>query len=222
MVHTLPPVRMKLMAELHSTRPDGKLIRTADLLGAFSLASDLAMGLHMEHGARSCYIGMHIAQEMELTLEKRTDLYYAELLKDAGCTTWTSQLAGSWLVDELAAKRDLQFFRNTRNPLDMASWLMKYVAAGASFPTRATHMLDFLVKGRASMKEGFESTCHVASRIAQRLGMSQAVQDALMQVFEQWDGQGDAIWYQEGRYCCHLSHRAGDELPGGLPSSGRP
>ena len=153
-------------------------------------ASDLAMGLHTEHGVRSCYIGMHIAQEMELPLEQRTDLYYAELLKDAGCTTYTSQLAGSWLVDELAAKRDLQFFRNSRNPLDMASWLFKYVAAGASFPTRATHLLDFLVKGRAFMKEGFESTCHVASRIAQRLGMSKAVQDALMQVFEQWDGRG--------------------------------
>ena len=158
--------------------------------GLSSLATDLAMGLHTEHGARSCYIGMHIAQQMELPLEQRTDLYYAELLKDAGCTTYTSQLAGSWLVDELAAKRDLQFFRNSRNPLDIASWLFKYVATGAPFPTRATHMLDFLVKGRAFMKEGFESTCHVASRIAQRLGMSKAVQDALMQVFEQWDGRG--------------------------------
>ena len=179
------------MAEPPSTtRPEGNVIRTVDLLGAFSLASDLAMGLHTEHGARSCYIGMHIAQEMELPLEQRTGLYYAELLKDAGCTTWTSQLAGSWFVDELAAKRDLQFFRNTRNPLDVASWLIKYVAAGAPFPTRATHILDFLVKGRGFMKEGFESTCLVAARIAQRLGMPQAVQDALMQVFEQWDGRG--------------------------------
>jgi hypothetical protein len=125
------------MSEVSSTRPDGNVIRTADLLGAFSLASDLALGMHMEHGARSCYIGMHIAQEMELPLEQRTDLYYAELLKDAGCTTYTSQLAGSWLVDELAAKRDLQFFRDSRNPLDIASWLIKYVAAGTSLPTRA-------------------------------------------------------------------------------------
>ncbi|MBM2832772.1 MAG: C-di-GMP phosphodiesterase class, partial [Dehalococcoidia bacterium] len=165
-------------------------IRLADLLGAFSLASDLAMGLHTEHGARSCYIGMHIAQELGLSLEQRTDLYYAELLKDAGCTTWTSQLASFWLVDELAAKQDLQFFRNARNPLDVVSWLMKYVATGAPFPTRAAHILDFLVKGREFMREGFESACHVAARIAQRLGMPRAVQDALMQVFEQWDGHG--------------------------------
>ena len=162
MVLTLFPVRIKLVVKLPSTSPEGDVIRTADLLGAFSLASDFAMGLHTEHGARSCYIGMHIAQEMDLPLEQRTDLYYAELLKDAGCTTYTSQLASSWLVDELAAKRDLQFFRDTRNPLDIASWLFKYVAVGAPFPTRATHMLDFLVKGRAFMKEGFESTCLVA------------------------------------------------------------
>ena len=62
------------------------------------------MGLHTEHGARSCYIGMHIAQEMELPVEQRTDLYYAELLKDAGCTAYTSQLAGSWMADELAGQ----------------------------------------------------------------------------------------------------------------------
>ncbi len=178
------------MAELRPAGPSENAIRMADVLGAFSLASDLAMGLHAEHGARSCYIGMHIAQELGLPLEQCTDLYYAELLKDAGCTTWTSQLASSWLVDELAAKKDLLFFRNSRNPLDVASWLMKYVAAGASLPTRATHALDFLVNGRGFMREGFESTCQVAARIAQRLGMPQAVQDALMQVFEQWDGHG--------------------------------
>jgi HD-GYP domain-containing protein (c-di-GMP phosphodiesterase class II) len=133
---------------------------------------------------------VHIAQELGLPLEQRTDLYYAELLKDAGCTTWTSQLASFWLVDELVAKQDLQFFRNARNPLDVVSWLMKHVAAGAPFPTRAAHILDFLVKGREFMREGFESTCQVAARIAQRLGMPRAVQDALMQVFEQWDGHG--------------------------------
>ena len=178
------------MAELPSKEADGNVIRTADLLGAFSLASDLAMGLHTEHGARSCYIGMHVAEELGLTSEQSTDLYYAELLKDAGCTTYTSQLAGFWMADELAAKRDLQFFRDNRNPLDIASWLFKYVAAGAALPTRASHILGFLANGRAFMKEGFESTCLVATRIAQRLGMPQTVQDALMQVFEQWDGRG--------------------------------
>ena len=83
MVGTLHPVRIKPVAEISSNMPEGNVIRTADLLGAFSLASDLGMGLHMEHGARSCYIGMHIAREMELPLEQRTELYYAEVVE--GC-----------------------------------------------------------------------------------------------------------------------------------------
>ena len=102
-----------------------------DLLGAFSLASDLAMGLNAEHGARSCYIGMQIAEKLELSSEERVNLYSAELLKDAGCTAYTSQLATLWLGDELAAKRDLQFFREPSRPLDLLSWVMQYVAAGA-------------------------------------------------------------------------------------------
>ncbi len=165
-------------------------VRMADVLGAFSLASDFALGLQAEHGVRSCYLGMHIADELRLSAEDRAHLYYAELLKDAGCTTWTSQLATFWLVDELVAKRDLQFFRDAGNPLDVISWLAKYVAAGAPLTTRVTRSVDFLANGKEFMREGFESTCRVAARIAERLGMPEPVRAALMQVFEQWDGRG--------------------------------
>ena len=161
-----------------------------DLLGAFSLASDLAVGLHAEHGARSCYIGMRIARELQLSSEDRTSLYYAELLKDAGCTAYTSQLASFWQTDEIAAKWELQFLRDPSSPLNVLSWAMQYVAAGMSFPTRATRLLDFMKNGQEFMREGFESTCLVATRIAQRLDMPKEVQVALMQIFEQWDGKG--------------------------------
>lgn len=162
----------------------------ADLLGAFSLASDLGVGLHAGHGVRSCYIGMHLAEVLELPSEQRVHLYYAELLKDAGCTAYTSQLASFWMADELAAKQDLQFFRNAQNPFSVFSWLLQYVAVGAPFPTRVARIKDFLVNGRAFMREGFESTCQVAKRIVERLGMPPPVQDALLQIFEQWDGKG--------------------------------
>ncbi len=178
------------MAELPSDGPGPNTLRMADLLGAFSMASDMGVGLHAGHGVRCCYIGMRLAEALDLPLEQRVHLYYAELLKDAGCTAYTSQLAGFWMADELAAKRELQFFRNVQNPIDVFSWLLQYVAQGAPFPTRIARIKDFLVNGRAFMKEGFESTCHVAKRIAERLAMPPPVQDALLQIFEQWDGKG--------------------------------
>ena len=38
--------------------------RTADLLGALSLAADIAIGLPDEHAVRSCYIAMHLADQL--------------------------------------------------------------------------------------------------------------------------------------------------------------
>jgi hypothetical protein len=80
---------------VHAQEPPQGHLRTADLLAALSLASDLAVGLRAEHAVRSCYIAMHIGEQMQLPAEKQIDLYYAMLLMDAGCTAWTSQLAMS-------------------------------------------------------------------------------------------------------------------------------
>lgn len=168
----------------------------ADLLGAFSFASSLARGAPPEHGARCCHIGMHIGRELELSSDEQTHLYYAELLKDSGCTAWTSKLAAFWLTDEIAARRAYVSlnpknpWKNPSNPLKLLSWLMQYVGADAPLATRAGRMMDHLVRSPEFLREGFENACHVAARIAQRLDMPQPVQDALLHTFEQWDGKG--------------------------------
>lgn len=176
--------------------PEEKPIRMADLLGAFSFASSLARGAPPEHGARCCHIGIHIGRELELSPEEQTNLYYAELLKDTGCTAWTSKLAAFWLTDEIAARRAFVSlnpkdpWKNPSNPLRLLSWLMQYVGVGAPLTTRAGRMADHVLRSAEFLREGFENACHVASRIAQRLDMPQPVQDALMHTFEQWDGNG--------------------------------
>ncbi len=49
--------------------PPPGYLRTADLMAALSLASDLAVGLPAEHAVRSCYIAMHVADQMHLPAE---------------------------------------------------------------------------------------------------------------------------------------------------------
>lgn len=169
--------------------PPGQ-VRTADLLAALSLASDLAIGLPAEHAVRSCYIGMHIADHLGLSSDQQVDVYYAELLMDAGCTSWTSQLAGFILSDEIVARRELFFHRNARDPIEMFGWLKEHVATGETPGTRVQRGLDFAVHGREFVREGFRNTCEVAQRFARRMGMSDGVQTALLSVFEQWDGSG--------------------------------
>ena len=184
-------------ARRESANPPPGHLRTADLIAALSLASDLAVGLPAEHAVRSCYIAMHVADQMQLPANQRVDVYYAELLMDAGCTAWTSQLAGAILSDEIAARREFVFQRNARDPRDVFGWLRNHVATGASVPRRVRYGLQFALQGREFVREGFRNTCEVAQRFAQRVGMSEAVQDALLAVFEQWDGSGPGGWRGE-------------------------
>ena len=53
-------------------------------------ALDLSTGQPMGHSVRSCVIGMRLAQEIGLPQEAQSDLYYALLMKDAGCSSSSS------------------------------------------------------------------------------------------------------------------------------------
>src|SRR4051812_22888839 len=68
--------------------------RLAELCGVFSLASDLAVGQRLESGIRSTLVSMHLAGELGLSASERSDVYYLNLLRMAGCTA-TPQLADS-------------------------------------------------------------------------------------------------------------------------------
>jgi HD-GYP domain-containing protein (c-di-GMP phosphodiesterase class II)/DNA-binding CsgD family transcriptional regulator len=173
----------------HRAVPRGAL-RTADLLGALALAADLAVGLPAEHAARSCYMGMRIAERLQLPAGERASVYYAELLMDAGCTAWTSQLATAILSDEVVARRQFVYFNDAHSQRKVAGWLGNFVAPNEPPLARTRYILDFALHGRGFVREGFRNTCEVAQRFAARLLMPVEVQNALLSVFEQWDGRG--------------------------------
>jgi HD-GYP domain-containing protein (c-di-GMP phosphodiesterase class II)/DNA-binding CsgD family transcriptional regulator len=165
-------------------------VRTIDLLGALSLAADMALGLPAGHAVRATYIGMRIAEVLGLSQRDRSDLFYAELMMDAGCTAWASQVAATILGDDVTARRQLFFFSDYGDPRDVVRWLARYMAAGERTATRLRRTVDFAVHGRRFMMEGMHNTSEVAARIAGRLDRSPGVQQALRFVFERWDGSG--------------------------------
>ncbi len=169
--------------------PSGHL-RTIDLFVALSLAADMALGLPTGHGVRACYIGMHIAEQLGLSLDQRADLFYTELLMDAGCTAWTSQIATTILGDEINARRELFFFSDPGDPREVLKWLTQYMVAGERLGTRVKRIVDFGMHGKQFMVEGLRNTTDVAARLAYRLDRSAEVQEALRGAFEQWDGSG--------------------------------
>lgn len=92
--------------------------------------------------------------------------------------------------DEIDARRDLYFFTDRGSPVEVMNWLREYMAVGAPAHVRVRQSIDFALHGKDSLREAFRNTCEVAKRFAQRLGMSEEVQTALLSVFELWDGGG--------------------------------
>jgi hypothetical protein len=83
----------------------GSEIRLAELVAAFSLASDLGLGLPLEHVLRSWLIAARLGDHMGLDAEGRHTLYYVVTLAMVGCVAETPELA-SWFGDDIALRRD--------------------------------------------------------------------------------------------------------------------
>jgi len=80
-------------------------IALSEVIGGLSYALDLTEGEPPGHAVRSCLIGMRVADEIGLDSETRSHLYYALLLKDAGCSANSARMAALFGADDHRAKR---------------------------------------------------------------------------------------------------------------------
>jgi HD-GYP domain-containing protein (c-di-GMP phosphodiesterase class II) len=65
----------------------GTTVKLSSILSGLSYALDLTEGHPRGHASRSCLIGMRIARALGLSPDDQSDLFYALLLKDAGCSS---------------------------------------------------------------------------------------------------------------------------------------
>lgn len=163
-------------------------IRVAEILSAFSLATDLGAGQPMGDVLRMCYVAMAVAQELKVSPREQPDVYHAALLAHAGCTAGASLFAALIHGNELEAHRDL-FLRDPNSSAEILRWMLRHVAAGEPLYVRAQRLAE-LVRGRQDLEELILGVCEVAPRLAARLGMSSQVGQALRHRLERWDGNG--------------------------------
>ena len=75
-------------------------IALSEVISGLSYALDLTEGEPPGHAVRSCLIGMRVADEIGLDSETRSHLYYALLLKDAGCSANSARMAALFGADD--------------------------------------------------------------------------------------------------------------------------
>jgi putative nucleotidyltransferase with HDIG domain len=165
-------------------------LRMSDLISALSLALDLTEGQPMGHSVKACVLGMRIADILGLPLEQRSNLYYALLLKDAGCSSNAARLYEIFGGDERAAKREVKTTDWSRITMDGLDYLSRNVMPGKSRLERVLAIANIALRRKEQSGELFQLRCERGGQIARKIGMSEATTEAIYNLDEHWDGKG--------------------------------
>lgn len=165
-------------------------IRLSEVVSALSLALDLTEGQPMGHAIRTCVLGMKIGQSLGLNQQQLSDLYYALLLKDSGCSTNSARLHQILGSDEIDAKREIKFEDWTRASVSGLRYLNRHVSPGK----RGFRKLkDMLFVGLAQKKNNMElisARCESGAEIARKIGFNEGTSLAIRALDEHWNGDG--------------------------------
>jgi putative nucleotidyltransferase with HDIG domain len=167
---------------------DSHEIALSELIGALSRALDIAEGEPPGHAMRSCLIGMRIAEALGLDADTRSDLFYALLLKDAGCSANAAHMAALFGADDQVAKRSSKRV-NWARPFDAFVWSLRAVAPGGSMAERTARLRAIRNEGQVT-RSLMRARCHRGAEIARKLGFSEATAEAIRALDEHWDGHG--------------------------------
>jgi hypothetical protein len=161
-------------------------VTLAELLAAFSLATDLGLGQPMEHVLRSWQIAARLAGHLRID-GQRESLFYVAMLAWVGCVADAPEVAASF-GDDIA-------FRADSYDVDLAGpaafgFFLSHAGRGGSATHRLRKAAGLVLTGGRQVARGIQSHCLTTSALADRLGLGADVGAALRQFFTRWDGQG--------------------------------
>ena len=165
-------------------------LRVASIVSALSRALDLSTGQPVGHSVRSCILGMRIANELGLSEETLSDLYYALLLKDCGCSSNSSKTFHALAADDLKAKRDVKTTDWTRFSWETLQYAFSHVGAGKPFLERSQALFRLALTQKAHTRDVTKIRCERGRALAQLMGLSDATGGAILHLDEHWDGKG--------------------------------
>lgn len=177
-----------LASPLLETAP-GQVVRFSEVIAAMSAALDLTHGQPAGHAARTCILGMRLARELGLAPVDRTPLYFALLLKDLGCSSNAAKISYLFGADDRVVKHDVKTVDWSRAK-DNAWFAARQVRPGARPWEKFTQLAKLAVRGSGASRQLIKTRCERGASIARELGFSETTAEAIRQLDEHWDGQG--------------------------------
>ena len=167
---------------------DPQRIALSEVIGGVSYALDVTEGERPGHAARSCLIGMRLAQELGLDSATRSQLFYALLLKDAGCSANSARMAALFGADDHVAKRTSKRV-NWSGKFPAFVWAVRTVAPRGSPRARIDRLRAIKDEGQVT-RALMQARCDRGAEIAYLLGFDAETAEAIRALDEHWDGHG--------------------------------
>jgi len=162
-------------------------VRTAEVIAALCLATDLGMAFPFEHGLHTTLIAVRLADTLGVDRQTTSETYYACMLSHAGCTTnahITAEVFGGSLTTNL-------------NPVmyGSAREVVTGVLRALPDPGRPAHVrfaqtARRLPRMAREQRPALSAACEVAGILAERVGAPSSVPELLAHLTERWDGKG--------------------------------
>lgn len=176
--------------QITSSGQDLAQLRVSEVIAALSHALDLVEGQSMGHALRTCMLGMRLAEVIGLAPDDRGDLYYALLLKDAGCSTNAAMMHNIFGGDELKAKREVKTTDWTKMSFAGLRYLLRNAAPDGSLTERARRIVSLGLNRKKQSQELIGTRCQRGGKIALKMGFSSGTADAIRNLDEHWNGEG--------------------------------
>ena len=163
-------------------------VRLSELLSALSHALDITEGQPEGHSLRCCWIGLQIAEELELDELQIWELYYTLLLKDLGCSSNAARICELYLVNDLEFKKD---FKLIDGSLPQAlRFVLSHTGLKAGLAERFRAIINIFQNGGEISTELIQTRCQRGADIARKMRFSEAVAEGIGNLDEHWDGNG--------------------------------
>jgi HD-GYP domain-containing protein (c-di-GMP phosphodiesterase class II) len=163
----------------------------AELLGALSYALDMVEGQPPGHCVRCCWIGMHIGRKIGLDDAQSSDLYYALLLKDLGCSSNAARICRLFLTDDLAFKHDAKTIDGSLP--QVLRFVLSHTGLKAGLAERFRALVSVFLQSGQIGRELVETRCQRGAEIARKMRFSEHVAQGIQNLDEHWNGGGQPL-----------------------------
>jgi hypothetical protein len=149
-------------------------VRTAELIGALSLATDLGIGVPLEYGFHSTLIAMRLGERLGIDPDTASQTYFGCLLFYVGCTAGAEMEARIFGGDHALTTYGAPNRFGSR-PETMAGLLRAVAPPGRGPLSRARQLGRGLPMLAKAFRDQVAALCEVAQMLTDRLGLPPAV-----------------------------------------------